>query len=521
MTEEERGLFQKAEELAELPSLEDTLEFFFFHSGSVEFVRDKDVHKFEFPQVFFLIIIIQPPLCFNLPEDEQEIFQQMADRSNPKAKVSYLLSHADEMIKMAKCEQILTNIFKRQCVLAFLVNNITEIRDVSFICGLLNNFQILQSYYVPQEDPGSRTTALSLWGLTQDNTKLIINAFSYILVCCSITELGFQVSKKAPYIYLKTSESQDWNWSGIINKLVNGPKFFLTFFAMIYEIKPLIYFNIVYLLSGILAVMVHPFWNSANQTIVYHRYTAISAVIDAVIYTRVPLFLTLYLWAGLQFIFTVISYNSFWEDWKDSDINYCQNLFDCYLIHWDANLKADGGAAGFAEETVGAENWMKMSRYIYFAILNQLFAVIFINIFAGIIIDKFSALRAEEGDRMEDINEVCFICGETKEIFERYNIPGGFEVHVGLDHHLWNYIYFIAHLIDKEPTEYTGNETYLGDLQNNKDSSWIPSGKSISIIQFTPNTDFAAEENQKIRFGTQRIKLVSQDLVTSATEAQK
>ena len=130
-------------------------------------------------------------------------------------------------------------------------------------------------------------------------------------------------------------------------------------------------------------------------------------------------------------------------------------------------------------------------------------------------------MRSDEDDRMDDINEVCFICGETKEIFERYNIPGGFEVHIGLDHNIWNYIYFICHLQDKEQTEYTGDETYLYTKYDNKDSSWIPSGKSVSIVKYTPNTNFTAEENQKIRLGTQRIKGLSQDLVTSATEAQK
>lgn len=116
---------------------------------------------------------------------------------------------------------------------------------------------------------------------------------------------------------------------------------------------------------------------------------------------------------------------------------------------------------------------------------------------------------------------MCFICGLKKELFERYNIPGGFDVHVGLDHNLWNYIYFIAHLIDKETTEYTGNESYLGTLFQNNDSSWIPGGRSISSIKYTPNTDHASEENYRLMGASQRLKSFSQDLVMSATEAQK
>ena len=42
------------EEVELLPSLEETLEFFFIHSGSIEFVRNKEIHKFSFPKVKIL-----------------------------------------------------------------------------------------------------------------------------------------------------------------------------------------------------------------------------------------------------------------------------------------------------------------------------------------------------------------------------------------------------------------------------------------------------------------------------------
>ena len=60
------------------------------------------------------------------------------------------------------------------------------------------------------------------------------------------------------------SGDKDWKWDGLLNKLTNVPLFFLNIFSKTWEIKPLIYFNIVYLLSGIIAVTIHPFWNSAN-----------------------------------------------------------------------------------------------------------------------------------------------------------------------------------------------------------------------------------------------------------------
>jgi len=48
---------------------------------------------------------------------------------------------------------------------------------------------------------------------------------------------------------------------------------------------------------------------------------------------------------------------------------------------------------------------------------------------AGILIDKFSEMKDEEKDKKEDRENLCFICGEEKEIFEKQDPEKGFEHH--------------------------------------------------------------------------------------------
>ena len=185
--------------------------------------------------------------------------------------MSYLLKHAPGLIHMARCEQLLVNIFKKNCVLAVLVNNITVIRDVSFLCGCVINFLILMSYsYTGSSDEfgeGDLELKISLNNNTKENTMLVLNILGSVLICCSFIELCFQISKKAPYIYQRTMGDYKYNWDGYCNRIKSGFKFFVLFFYMIMEIKPLIYFNLLYLLSGFMAVMVHPFWNAANSVL--------------------------------------------------------------------------------------------------------------------------------------------------------------------------------------------------------------------------------------------------------------
>ena len=60
-----------------------------------------------------------------------------------------------------------------------------------------------------------------------------------------------------------------------------------------------------------------------------------------------------------------------------------------------------------------------------------------VNIVAGIIIDTFGSLREEEGDKIRDIEDKCFICGNLKTTFDRLsdNTSGG-----GFAHHIRMYL---------------------------------------------------------------------------------
>jgi inositol 1,4,5-triphosphate receptor type 1/inositol 1,4,5-triphosphate receptor type 3 len=69
-------------------------------------------------------------------------------------------------------------------------------------------------------------------------------------------------------------------------------------------------------------------------------------------------------------------------------------------------------------------------------------------------------LREKENQKTQDIKEICYICGLSREIFDRKS-DSGFKTHIKRDHYLWNYLFYLAYLDDKEPTEYTGIETYI------------------------------------------------------------
>ena len=58
----------------------------------------------------------------------------------------------------------------------------------------------------------------------------------------------------------------------------------------------------------------------------------------------------------------------------------------------------------------------------------------------------------------------------------------GFDFHTTKDHFLWNYVYFIIHLNQKDPSDFNGTESYIATLLENEDLVWFPAHKSIRLI---------------------------------------
>ena len=86
--------------------------------------------------------------------------------------------------------------------------------------------------------------------------------------------------------------------------------------------------------------------------------------------------------------------------------------------------------------------------------------LISVQIFAGVIIDKFGSLREREHEKNNDIFQTCFICGHSRELFERQS-DIGFDSHIKQDHYLWNYLFYIAFINWKEKTDHSGIESFV------------------------------------------------------------
>ena len=57
---------------------------------------------------------------------------------------------------------------------------------------------------------------------------------------------------------------------------------------------------------------------------------------------------------------------------------------------------------------------------------------------------------------------MCYICGEKAEAFERITESGGgFKQHIKVDHYMWNYVFYLGYLKEKDPLDYNGIESFI------------------------------------------------------------
>ena len=59
------------------------------------------------------------------------------------------------------------------------------------------------------------------------------------------------------------------------------------------------------------------------------------------------------------------------------------------------------------------------------------------------------------------MHNICFICGKERFDIDR-NSDGGFKNHIKIEHHLWNYLFFMYRIeneVDEE--DYDGIESYV------------------------------------------------------------
>merc|ERR1712223_1522659 len=144
----------------------------------------------------------------------------------------------------------------------------------------------------------------------------------------------------------------------------------------------------------------------------------------------------------------------FYVSGEDDEVDQkCHDMLTCFVFNLYQGVRAGGGIGDVIEPADGDDS--EVYRILFDISFFFFIIVILLAIIQGFIIDAFGALRDQMQGVDDELENNCFICGIGKDYLD-------------------NYLFFLMYLINKDETEYTGQETYVWDMYKQRCWDFFP-----------------------------------------------
>lgn len=168
-------------------------------------------------------------------------------------------------------------------------------------------------------------------------------------------------------------------------------------------------------------------------------------------------------------VLTITNYRKYFG--SDYPVDICDTLYSCFLYSINLGLR-NGGGLGDSFDILEFNDNNFSTKLVFDISFYMLVNIVSLNIIFGIIIDTFAEMRDAQNTRDEDICNICFICGHSRDQFEKEG--QSFDRHVKYEHNLIQYVNFIIYLRDKPSDEFDGTEEYVFTQYKKKKTNWAP-----------------------------------------------
>uniref|UniRef100_A0A8W7PY51 Inositol 1,4,5-trisphosphate receptor n=1 Tax=Anopheles coluzzii TaxID=1518534 RepID=A0A8W7PY51_ANOCL len=139
----------------------------------------------------------------------------------------------------------------------------------------------------------------------------------------------------------------------------------------------------------------------------------------------------------------------------------------------------NGGGIGDILRAPSRKETLFVPRVVYDLLFFFIVIIIVLNLIFGVIIDTFADLRSEKQQKELILKNTCFICGLNRSAFDNKTVS--FEEHIKNEHNMWHYLYFIVLVKVKDPTEFTGPESYVHAMVKANIQDWFPRLRAMSL----------------------------------------
>ncbi|KAK0174228.1 hypothetical protein PV328_007337 [Microctonus aethiopoides] len=500
------------------------LQYYASHTAQIEIVR----HDRTLEQIVFPI----PEICELITVDTKMKVLHTAERDDQGSKVSDFFERTEDMFNEMKWQKKL----RGQPSLFWMSSYMSLWSNILFNCAVLINLIVAFFYPFVDSVPKLIIPHLSglIWAVMLVSGALVITLPREpgvrTLVASTILRLIFSIGPE-PTLWLL-------GFLTVIFKIIHmisiiGNQGTLTKSAEQIIINVELWYHTFYLIFCILGICMHPFFYSVLLFDVVYREETLLNVIRSVTRNGRSIILTAVLALILVYMFSIIGFMFFKDDFlvsvdeelitsainndhetcdtqqqnncdDDSDIksrytqnNYlnnnnaetvavggemkeraCDSLIMCIVTTMNQGLRNGGGIGDILRAPSSAES-LFVARVVYDLLFFFIVIIIVLNLIFGVIIDTFADLRSEKQQKELILKNTCFICGLNRSAFDNKTVS--FEEHIKHEHNMWHYLYFIVLVKVKDPTEFTGPESYVYAMVKNRDLDWFPRLRAKSL----------------------------------------
>jgi hypothetical protein len=147
------------------------------------------------------------------------------------------------------------------------------------------------------------------------------------------------------------------------------------------------------------------------------------------------------------------------------------------MTHLNLGLRTSGGIGTYIKKkSLNIDPLSYSLRFFFILGFFIMVIVILLSIMFGIVIDTFGGLREKAHETENDMMNVCFICGASRDELEKQSV--NFKKHISGEHYLWTYAEYMIGLQFIDPQETNAVNSYVIGMISKKNISWLPSFKS-------------------------------------------
>ncbi|XP_046143784.1 inositol 1,4,5-trisphosphate receptor isoform X9 [Osmia bicornis bicornis] len=504
------------------PKVNKALQYYATHTAQIEIVRnDRTLEQIVFPI---------PEICELITLDTKIKVLNTTERDDQGSKVSDFFERTEDMFNEMKWQKKL----RGQPVLFWMSSYMSLWSNILFNCAVLIN--LIVAFFYPFVDSvpklSSHLSAL-IWTVMLSSGVIVITlpreSGIRTLVASTILRLIFSIGPE-PTLWLLGFVTVVLKVVHLISIIGNQGTLTKSLEQIVTNVE--ILYHISYLIFCVLGICMHPFFYSVLLFDVVYREETLLNVIRSVTRNGRSIILTAVLALILVYMFSIIGFMFFKDDFLvtvDEDIvssytkgstetcdaagsekceatetvsryirevnekdsrseviniggelkeRACDSLVMCIVTTLNQGLRNGGGIGDILRAPSSTEP-LFVARVVYDLLFFFIVIIIVLNLIFGVIIDTFADLRSEKQQKELILKNTCFICGLNRSSFDNKTVS--FEEHVKHEHNMWHYLYFIVLVKVKDPTEFTGPESYVYAMVKDRNLDWFPRLRAKSL----------------------------------------